>query len=167
MSYSEDRKWGDRFLPAARQIVGPRLLVPAPFEEDAREATDLMVLRANDIRVAVRIRRPGYARRFPDQFTLRYDRPSGAKTEYEKIMQGFGNLMLYGHALRGREEAGELEQWLLIDLDALRWAVASFPEVVPDPITAGDGVRFIAFDIGHLPDCVLIARSEVSNEVAA
>lgn len=165
MSYVIDRQWGDSFLPAVRQIVGPRLLVPAPFENDTKEATDLMVLRANDFRTAVRIRRPGYARRFPHEFTIRYDKPSGARTEFEKIMDGFGDWMLYGH--EQRTVPGQLEHWMLLDLGVFRWVVSSFPNIVPEPIMAPDGVRFLAFDVRAFPEELVIDRTEVSHELAA
>ena len=46
------------------------------------------------ITAGVRIRREAY-RRYED-FTIRLSRPSGAMTEYEKIMRGRQHVMIYG-----------------------------------------------------------------------
>ena len=92
MSYQSDRSWSDQFLPQVRAIVGPHLLVPAPFELDAKEATDLMVLRARDMTIAVRLRRPGYADKYRYQFTIRSKRDSGSKTEMAKLLEGWGDM---------------------------------------------------------------------------
>ena len=71
MSYANDRLWSDQYLPAVRALVGPLLLVPAPLERDANEATDLIVMRERDMTIGVRLRRPGYAGRYHGQFTIR------------------------------------------------------------------------------------------------
>jgi hypothetical protein len=65
--------------------------------------------------VAVRLRRDGYAQRFADQFTIRYHRASGAKTELDKIIEGFGDWMFYGHT-----DSTGLSAWMLVDLAVLR-----------------------------------------------
>lgn len=116
MSYQSDRSWSDQFLPQVRAIVGPHLLVPAPFELDAKEATDLMVLRARDMTIAVRLRRPGYADKYRYQFTIRSKRDSGSKTEMAKLLEGWGDWMLYGHV----DDAGSISTWWLIDLHLWR-----------------------------------------------
>ena len=50
-------EWSDIFLPQIKKIVGPLLLEPASFELDASEATDLVVLKARDMRIGCRVRR--------------------------------------------------------------------------------------------------------------
>lgn len=113
---AEDFEWGRRFVPQICQIVGPRLLVEAPMELDVTEATDMLVFTARDARVACRVRRPGFAERFPYEFTIRSRRANGAATELRKIISGWGDLMFYGHA----DEADEICRWFLINLDAFR-----------------------------------------------
>ena len=85
MSYSDDRNWSDRYIPAIGQIVGPHLVVPAPLEIDPRQATDLIVLKARDMTIAARVRRAEYATCFPYDFTVRCRRDSGAKAEMRKV----------------------------------------------------------------------------------
>ncbi|MEG3637674.1 hypothetical protein [Magnetococcus sp. PR-3] len=118
-TYQADRKWSDRFLPTIQQIVGPLLMTPAPMELDVNEATDLMVLTARDMRIACRIRRAGYADRYGHEFTMRSRRHDlGGKTEINKIAEGFGDWMFYGHALD--EISSTLKRWMVIDLDVWR-----------------------------------------------
>ena len=114
--YDHDFGWAQQYMPQVKAILGPLLLSEAPIELDQSEATDLMVLKARDMRVGVRIRRPSYNRRYQDQFTLRLSRPSGARTEWEKVLyDGFGDWLFYARAAKGR-----LDPWMVVDLHALR-----------------------------------------------
>ena len=58
-SVKRDYDWQLRFLPTIRRLVGPLLLVAAPLDLDMAEATDLLVLRARDLRIGCRVRRLG------------------------------------------------------------------------------------------------------------
>lgn len=117
MGYVDQRAWADQFLPEIKQLIGPHLLEPAPIEEDCREATDLMVLRARDLRIACRVRKFKYLKDYANQFTLRYKARYGGKTEYDKVVEGWGDWMFYGFADRNEEF---VLQWRLIDLSAFR-----------------------------------------------
>lgn len=162
MSYAEDRAWSDQFIPHIRAIVGPRLLVESPLEVDTKQAADLIVLKARDMTVAARVRRAGYAERYPWDFTLRSRRDSGAKTEFRKIVEGWGDWLLYGH----EGEKSRLARWLLIDLHELRAEMiydAHRPSRrLPDPmkpIANGDGTHFIAYNVRRLPSRIVVASS--------
>ncbi len=163
MSWRADKAWADIYMDAVRAIVGPRLLVDAPLDRDQREATDLIVLRARDMTIGVRMRRPGYAGRYPGQFTIRAHRDSGAETELRKIVNGWGDWLFYGHA----GENAEIPEWLLVDLHALRAAFIRRPELLHKPdnqVTGvrsnGDGTHFYWFNALALPPDCLVARSE-------
>ena len=152
IAYNFNRQWSDRFIPEIKSIVGAHLLSIAPDDQDMRHATDLMMLDAKDVRVAARVRRPGYAERFPYDFTIRSQVPSGAETELAKIVNGKGDWMFYGHA-----DASErtIERWWLIDLRAFRAALIrqstnGFPIKCGDR-TNPDGTRFKWFDIRSFP----------------
>ena len=159
--YTTDRVWSDQFLPEVRSIVGPLLLEPASFEVDAMEATDLIILHAKDKRIGVRIRRHQFLLRYPNQFTIRYARTSGARTEWEKICRGWGDWFLYGFASEG--DKPPLSRWLLIDYDALRYHddgrnLTGFTGIQDN----GDGTSFKWFDVTMFPvdPPILIASSE-------
>ena len=46
------------------------------------------MLDAKGMRVAARVRRPGYSMLYPNQFDIRAQVPSGAETELSKIVNG-------------------------------------------------------------------------------
>lgn len=174
-AYSQDRQWSDRYLDAIRRIVGPLLLVPAPLELDTRQNTDLMVLTARNMTIAARVRRAGFAQQYPYDVTLRYKRDSGAATELEKIVAGWGDWMFYGHA--GAGDVPSIQRWMLLDLAAIRreWireGIRSALDLKPkyratlQRICNYDGTHFVAFDVRTFPSSILIAASE-SFAVAA
>lgn len=117
MGYSTDRQYSDKYIKAISEIIGPLLLEPADFSRDANEATDLMVFTARDIRIAARVRRHGYAKTFPWDFTIRSKRASGAKTELSKIVDGWGDWLFYGHS----DSSGlTFDRWMVVDLASFR-----------------------------------------------
>lgn len=146
MSYSADRSWSDQFIPSIKDIVGPRLLNVSSDVVDRQQAADLVVLRGDgDITVACRIRRFGYADRFPDDVTIRSGRDTGAKTELAKIIEGFGSWFFYGHqSARGSAEIG---LWWLLDLDAFR--AHHFRGHRGRLMSNGDGTHFQVFEVGR------------------
>ena len=85
--------------------------------DDRNLATDL-ISADSSCRIGVRIRGES-ALHYKSEFTLRAGRPSGAKSEWQKIMRDkAGNYMLYG--FRDPNKAGWLVEWYLIDLDVVR-----------------------------------------------
>ena len=115
--YNANRSWSDQFLPDIKRIVGRHLLEVSPDPLDWHHATDLLMLDARDMRIAARVRRPGYAEAYPHQFTIRSKLPSGAQTELAKIISGKGDWLFYGHADASQTA---IESWQLIDLRAFR-----------------------------------------------
>lgn len=118
MSWVSDKSWSDRFIGPIKTIVGPFLLGESTLDEDRNKATDLIVLRGRDTMIAARIRRPGFSVKYPNQFTIRSQRDSGATTELEKIVNGFGDWMFYGHAVDNCSDL--IAPWWIIDLNAFR-----------------------------------------------
>jgi hypothetical protein len=169
--YREQRAWSDKFIPQIKRIVGPYLLGVADDCRDMHEATDLIVIQAKDLRIAARMRKPGYADKYPYDFTIRADVPSGTRTELQKMVDGFGDLFFYGHA----NEADQIVRWMLLDLDAwrahlLREAViiknnglytAEKSSKLADVRTNIDGTKFVAFDVRNFvgPPKVLVSSS--------
>lgn len=162
--YDINRQWSDRFLPQIKHIVGAHLLEAAPDPLDMLQATDLLMLDARDMRIAARVRRPGYASRYPHQITIRSGVPSGAETELSKIVNGKGDWLFYGHSNAAQTA---VESWYLIDLNAFRaglirygskrlhWGTKCNP----------DGTRFTWFDIRSFPtDPPLVVARSVSND---
>lgn len=162
-SYRLNRTWSDQFIPEICRIVGPLLLVPATVELDNKEATDLMVFAVKtfgvkDMRIAARVRRPGMRRheRHGPEFTVRCRVLSGAKTEWAKIIEGFGDWLFYGHA--SADEQGKIEWWMVVCLRALRehheknWQqVLNAGAIDDDRQNRGDGTAFHILRPTHFP----------------
>lgn len=145
MSFESDKAWSDKFIPAITQIVGPRLLAPSTLEVDQTQAVDLVVLKAHSMTIACRVRDNEYADDYPKEFTIRCERDSGAKTELEKITEGWGDWMFYGIA--NKSETGFII-WHLLDLDAWRKHIA-MPngKIRRGTKSNGDGTKFDFFGI--------------------
>ena len=159
--YNVDRKWSDRFIPDIQRKVGPLLLEASPFEIDAKEASDLIIMKARDMRIAARVRRPNYVERYRYEFTVRSRRMSGAKTEFRKLIDGFADWMFYGHS---NEEENEVSEWFVIDLNVWRahliyvgyekgWRTL----VSGEKYNADNSTAFVPFDIRRFPRQMLIA----------
>ncbi|MGR3499453.1 MAG: hypothetical protein ACU0E9_11225 [Limimaricola soesokkakensis] len=150
--YTANRSWSDRYLPEIRRIVGAQLLDVAADAFDWQQATDLMMLDARDVRVAARVRRPGYGSRYPFEFTIRSRVASGAETELAKIVNGSGDWMFYGHA---SEDGRGLAAWWLLDLKAFRAALirqaANGYRIRSGDQRNADGTCFKWFDIRSFP----------------
>lgn len=170
MTYTENRAWSDRYIPAIKTIVGPFLIDPAPLELDWREATDLIVLNARDMRIAARLRKPDILTlsRQKDwgwewQFTIRLRVKTGAPTELQKIIDGFGDWMFYAHVVD--EYSMHFDPWMLINLHAFRAALirdgnGRFKLKWGDRDN-GDGTHFRWFDVRSFPaDPPLLIGSE-------
>ena len=151
-TYRVNRSWSDRFLPDIRKAIGGHLLSLAPDPLDWHDATDLMMLEARDMRIAARVRRPGYATRYPHQFTLRSRLPSGAETELSKVVNGSGDWLFYGHS--NAAETG-LDAWSLIDLRAFRAGLirqaANGHQIHSGDRRNADGTWFKWFDVRSFP----------------
>lgn len=155
-----NRRVIDGFIPEIKRIVGPHLLVVTPEEIDCKQAADLMVFAARDKRIAARVRRPGFADRYPFEFTIRARRESGAETEQSKIVNGWGDWFFYGFAAA---DGLTFDRWWLIDLDAFRAALIRRDKhrIKMGTKSNGDGTFFAFFDLRTFPDNppILIAGS--------
>lgn len=160
--YDADKRWSDRFIPRIGEIVGRKLLVPAPYVEDAFRNTDLMVLKMEGVRIGCRIRRNKYADKYGDEFTIRCGRPSGNKTELAKIVEGWGDYFFYGFSSADEKN---IENWTLCDLNVFRlWLMrymASHKGGIPGNAQRNtDGSSgFLAFKFADLPDDFIVDSS--------
>lgn len=157
MSYRENRSWSDRYIPEIKRIVGPLLLEPSSFDVDTKEATDLIVLTARDMRIAARVRRPEYCRdRYAQQFTIRLH-SNGHKTEWQKIVyEGWGDWLFYGFAA---DEGVAFQRWYVINLDIFRGHHGINARIKSETCNNGDGTRLRAYDLPSFDPEILIASS--------
>lgn len=151
MSYLQNRQWSDHYIPEIKSIVGSHLLVDSPLEVDRQQATDLIVINAKNLAIACRVRRPGYTDKYPYEFTIRSRTASGATTELQKITNGWGDWMFYGHA--APEPGIKINHWFLINLTSWR---AHMIRRNCTAIKCGeksnlDGTSFAWFDLSSFP----------------
>ena len=161
--YCADRVWSDQWVPILRGIIGPYLLVPSSLEQDRTQAADLVTLIARNMTIGCRVRRPGYGDRYPGEFTIRSERDTGARTELEKILEGWGDWFFYGHA-----NGQSIYPWWLIDLNVFRAHVMLLITGVAgyesDGVLWGqrrnsDGTSFLWFRVDAFPSSLLLSSS--------
>lgn len=151
-TYRGDRNWSDQFIPEVKKIVGQYLLATSDIKQDMAEATDLIVLCAQGMRIAVRMRRPGAAEKYPWDFTIRRSRTNGARTEMAKIVDGWGDWLFYGHA--ATLDSCEICRWWLVDLRAWRSHMIRSENTAGKPDTRanrndGGKTRLTAFNLRY------------------
>lgn len=162
-----DWNWSDQFMPVIRSIVGPHLLEPASLEIDRTRAADLVVLRAKNLMIACRVRRPVRSAEYLNQFTLRSRRDSGARTELDKIIDGWGDWMFYGFA--ASDTGAALERWYLIDLHSFRSHLIRNPsQLKTGEQRNGDGTCFRWFDFQSFPQSpAILISSNLTERMAS
>jgi len=93
-SFDVDSRLEYKFAKTIKSILGNQF-ISKDIEADLNEGTDFLVFRLEPIRVACRLRRFQYLK-YKNDFTIRWSRPSGVNTEYQKIMEGLVDYILYG-----------------------------------------------------------------------
>lgn len=116
-AYKVDRAFGDSFMDQVKQIMGGVILRRASNDEDCNRSYDLTLTKESAYRTGVRIRRNGFFEKYPGEFTIRKEKASGRKTEFEKISEGNGDYYFYGQV---NEDGSALDRWMVLDLDVFR-----------------------------------------------
>lgn len=163
-NWQAEKRWTDALLPRVKEIAGRHLIAEAPWHEDARHATDLIVLELGAIRLAVRIRRNQYYTRYAGQFTIRSETAAGQPSELSKILQGWGTHCFYAFA---NEDATDLTAWVIGDLNIFRlWhhrqLYSSPAGIMPGMARSnGDGdSKFFAYHVRQLPPEFIVAERD-------
>jgi hypothetical protein len=99
MSFESDLSLERRFARMIKAILGLHFFNQDEFS-DKHEATDFGIFSSEPIRCAVRLRRwhhfEGFGGQRRQDVTIRWWRPSGVRTEIDKVELGLVNHMLYG-----------------------------------------------------------------------
>lgn len=157
-NWQADKKWSDQFIPEIKMILGLHLIGEPPIEEDYERNTDLIVLKMDPVRIACRIRKYKYYQKYPDDVTIRSERPSGTKTELTKIVEGWGSHFFYGFS---DEQEHALIAWRLCDLNAFRiWFMRKLYQnkgsMPGAELKNGDGSSsFRAFKATEIPEFII------------
>lgn len=116
----QDKIRSDVYIPEVKRILGEYLIFEGTTQQDQQENTDLIVLTASQIRIGVRVRGPGYFERYGNEFTIRCARPGRTRTELDKIIDGWGDYLFYGHG-----DGSKLVAWGIGRLESLRRHIVS------------------------------------------
>jgi hypothetical protein len=149
-TYQGDRALSDRFLPDIKRHLAPYVdgnpVIVASDDLDQKKATDLV---AGDVRIAYTVRSmSSYWPQFRRQFTVRFKRDSGTKTELAKIAEGHCDWKFYGF----HDGVNRVLEWYLVDLHVLRLHWEDDRHMLKYEIKPnGDGTHFIAFWIDSFP----------------
>lgn len=142
----------------------------APQEEDAERNTDLIVLRLAAVRIACRVRKYTYYANpeYRQQFTVRTDRPSGAKTELGKIIEGWGDYFFYGFSDQAQQS---LVAWRLMKLNVFRlwfnqYMARNNGRLPGEPHENRDGTRFLAFGLSDAPEDLILSAIDYEGDHA-
>lgn len=168
-TYREDRAWSDRFIPTMKAIIGPMLLEVSDDFKDQKQAADLVILSTvKRLDIACRIRRPGFADRYPGEFTVWSSRASGVPTELSKITDGWGDWLFYGHA--ADETSPAIARWFIVNLVSFRAHLIRQPSLrrtaMSEMSNRDGGSSFIAVDVRkfpHYPALPLLVASSHEN----
>jgi hypothetical protein len=112
-----DKAWADEYVPAIRAVVdriaSKIINIQIATEQDDQENATDYIITIDAGKIACRVRRSNCGFR---DLTIRAWRSSGAKTELNKIKEGFARWYLYAWA---NEKHGFCD-WILVNLDRLR-----------------------------------------------
>lgn len=162
MGWESSKRRVNKYLPEIERIIRSIAGDIIEFrestpEEDQHNATDYVVtVSGGDI--ACRVREQWYWFAFGD-FALRYSRPSGRTTEFEKIKNGYGRWYLY--AWTSRFSDNKLLAWIFVDLDKLRRSgLLDAPRSpIPSPDNSGE---FVTFSLAEMwqQNCIIKAHDK-------
>jgi hypothetical protein len=84
--YEKDIKLEQKFTVKIKNILAQQFIVQDPIM-DTKSGTDFLTFTVKSFKVGVRLRRYDYFTRYDykNEFTIRWKRPSGVKTEIDKI----------------------------------------------------------------------------------
>jgi hypothetical protein len=136
MTYKRDRDFSDRHIPTLKSIVGHHVVNVASEYIDHKEAGDLVILRHADLTVGARVRREEH-KRWITEFTLRFKRTNGIKTELEKVMEGFMGLFIYGFD----DILYNVMPWIILNMDVFRATIERNPNLITNPDEVLSGIK--------------------------
>ncbi len=113
----KDWKLEDKFKPKMLSIFG-QIFIKKDMRLDLKKGIDFTI--AEPLNIAVRIRRHEYYNKYKHEFTIRWSRPSGVTTEYQKIMAG--DVGWYFYAFIDIREIDFLD-WCIMDMDIFRQTI--------------------------------------------
>lgn len=154
--WKEDKNWVDLFEPTIKRILGNTFIKTASKRIDMEEATDLLVLELKPLTIACRIRRYDYYFKwdYKNELTIRLNRPSGKKSEFKKICEGWADYYFYGFSNQYEDGSG-FKSYSIFDLKVFRreWIFNNWKHHLKfkKQINKDSSSEFFAFKISCFP----------------
>jgi hypothetical protein len=149
VGYAHDITLEHRFAKTIKSILGNYFIGQDPVH-DKKQATDFEIFTVQPFTVGVRLRRYEYLRRYGNEFTIRWSRPSGVLTEIDKIRAGLVDYILYGFV---DEDERRIVQYFIGDFSVFRAQepepIAIFPNNPPDSELA-------VYKLGQFPKAFVV-----------
>lgn len=159
-NYLSDKEWSETFINKVKKKISEissqlTFVNDATIEEDTTQSTDL-ILDTIQGKIAVRLRRPSCKYR---DLTIRAKRDTGAKTELEKIKEGWGRWYFYGWV----SDKNIIEEYIFVDLNKLRKTSLLERLLIDNK----DGTYFIAISKKELKDSDCLVLKEEKKEITS
>ena len=147
--YEVNRKIGDAYLPGVKKILQDNAslfvcFVDSSFKQDTEQACDC-IIEVKGGTIAIRSRRPTNYR----DFTIRSESFCKKRTEYQKLIDGFGKWYIYTWGATNTKILG----YAIIDLDVFRDKYILKPDA--KNIKNIDGTKFHAWNVSSIPGCII------------
>lgn len=147
-TFEDDFHWQERFRGHFSEIA--RLVcqveVAAPEDDWKRNTDFILTMKKASLTISARARRAKYSKLYADTFSIRLRRESGARTEMAKLLDGYGDILIYG--FESKPGSDRLYPWLLADLDTLRQYIRDGGRYEPKP--NGDGTTAAYFYLADM-----------------
>ena len=145
-NFQTDIQLEKKFSRVIKSILG-NYFITQDVQEDLHGGTDFLTYTMSPFKIGIRLRRQcKFFDRYKNEFTIRWQRPSGVETEIHKIRKNLVQYILYGFVDESQEK---IIQYFIADLkifnnfykeprcvfpnnprdsDLAVWRISDFPE---------------------------------------
>lgn len=142
------------------RLFGGVFFCETPSAVDQKQVADYhglpMTFESGTLTIAARARHHKYLKRYPFDVTIRASRPSGTKTELDKILEGWCRFSFYSFFDPKTPQVFPL-RWVIYDLDKFRAKCANDPAWVRGwtrKANEDGSSEFVAFNILKCPELI-------------
>lgn len=155
--WEKDKQWSDKFILEIKRILGETFFALPSLSDDQMKNTDLICMDMTGKRIGCRVRKKQYLSKYPFQFTIRYSRPMGTKTEYQKILDGWGDYFFYGFS--NTLETSFL-LWMIGDLKIFRQTIINDNRTGQTKQNTDNSSNFKVFEWQEMPSDFFVKISD-------
>lgn len=154
--YAWDIRLEQKFTTDIKSILA-NIFITQDKIADLKEGTDFLVFQIEPIRVAARLRTFFHytVKNRRNEFTIRWQRPSGVKTEIDKIREGLVQYIFYGFV---DAEERKIIQYFIGDLGVFRQYEPSPIGIYPNKPHDSD---LAAYALTQLPTQFIVFSSNL------